>query len=185
MFYNIANSFESMIVSTSNTTSFLSGEYKDEFSKYFYEDFTKLINVYTYYLPNPSLLYLFSNGFKPVIFNIFEKLRFVWIDNYKDLENTINDKRFCDIDFLLLYVVRPWYNKIIEILHDKSSNYLNGAKIVQISLFIIILIFLIFSYFIIWKSYEESLSILLQRSFDLIKLIPEEIKYVIVSKLNE
>ena len=185
MFYNIANSFESMIVSTSNTTSFLSGEYKDEFSKYFYEDFTKLINVYTYYLPNPSLLYLFSNGFKPVIFNIFEKLRFVWIDNYKDLENTINDKRFCDIDFLLLYVVRPWYNKIIEILHDKSSNYLNEAKVVQISLFIIILIFLIFSYFIIWKSYEESLSILLQRSFDLIKLIPEEIKYVIVSKLNE
>ena len=185
MFYSITNSFESMIVSTSNTTSFLSGAYKDEFSQYLYEDFTKLIVVDTYYLPNENLLLLFNKGFKPVVFNIFEKLRFVWIDSYNDKENTINDKRFCDIDFLLLYVVRPWYNKIIEILHDKSSNYLNGARVVQIALFIVVLVFIIFSYFIVWKSYEESLSILLQRSFDLIKLIPEEIKYMIVSKLNE
>ena len=41
------------------------------------------------------------------------------------------------------------------------------------------------SYFIIWKKYEESLSILLEKSIDLIQLMPEEIKNVIVRKFNE
>ena len=144
-----------------------------------------MIFVNTSYLPNRNLLSLFEKGFKPVVSNIFERLRFFWIKNYKNLENTINDKRWCDIDFLILYVVRPWYNKLIEIMQEESDKFLNGARIIQISLFIVFIVIFIMSYFIIWKSYEEHLSNLLERSFDLIKLIPEEIKYLIVSKLNE
>ena len=185
MFYNITESFESMIISTSETTSFLSGTYKKNFAKYLYEDFSGMIFVNTSYLPNRNLLSLFEKGFKPVVSNIFERLRFFWIKNYKNLENTINDKRWCDIDFLILYVVRPWYNKLIEIMQEESDKFLNGARIVQISLFIVFIVIFIMSYFIIWKTYEERLSNLLERSFDLIKLIPEEIKYLIVSKLNE
>ena len=185
MFYNITESFESMIISTSETTSFLSGTYKKNFAKYLYEDFSGMIFVNTSYLPNRNLLSLFEKGFKPVVSNIFERLRFFWIKNYKNLENTINDKRWCDIDFLILYVVRPWYNKLIEIMQEESDKFLNGARIIQISLFIVFIVIFIMSYFIIWKSYEERLSNLLERSFDLIKLIPEEIKYLIVSKLNE
>ena len=70
-------------------------------------------------------------------------------------------------------------------MQEESDKFLNGARIIQISLFIIFIVIFIMSYFIIWKSYEERLSNLLERSFDLIKLIPEEIKYLIVSKLNE
>ena len=74
---------------------------------------------------------------------------------------------------------------MIEILNDEVNKFLDDARIIQISLFIVVIIILILSYFILWKSYEESLSVSLDRSFDLIKLIPEEIKLIIVSKLNE
>ena len=174
-----------MIISTSNTTSFLRKSYKDEFSKYLNEDFLKVINMDALHIPNQKLLTLFNQGFKPVFFNIIEKLRFVWIQEYMDKENILNDRRFSDIDFLLKYILMPWYEKVIELLNKESDDYLNGTKIVQISLFIVVLVIFIFSYFIIWKSYEQSLSLILQKSFDLIKLIPEEIKYIIVTKLNE
>ena len=185
MFYEITSSFESMIISTSTTTSFLSGKYKDKFGLYLYQDFSEMVYVNTSYLPNPKLLYLIDKGFKPCVFNILEKLRFVWIEYYQGKPNTINDKRWCDIDFLVLYVIRPWYIEILELMHGESDLFLNGVNVVQISAFIVVVVIFLLSYFIVWKSYEESLELLLQRSFDLIKLIPEEIKYLIVTKLNE
>ena len=184
-FYNLSHSFDEMIIATSNTKSFLKLKYKDNFAKYVYQDFSEMIKVNTTYVPNESLLKLFEKGFKPVVFNVFERLRFFWIKAFLEEQNSIQDRRWCDIDFLLLYVIRPWYDKLIEIMHEESNHFLNGARVVQISLFIVVLVVFILCYFIIWKSYEENLNILLQRSFDLIKLIPEEIKYIIVSKLNE
>ena len=69
---------------------------------------------------------------------------------------------------------------------DKSAiHFINNSKLVQISVYIAVIAIVILAYCIIWKSYEEKLSLLLKRSFDLINLIPEEIKYIIVSKLNE
>ena len=184
-FYNLSHSFDEMIIATSNTKSFLKLKYKDNFAKYVYQDFSEMIKVNTTYVPNESLLKLFEKGFKPVVFNVFERLRFFWIKAFLEEQNSIQNRRWCDIDFLLLYVIRPWYDKLIEIMHEESNHFLNGARVVQISLFIVVLVVFILCYFIIWKSYEENLNILLQRSFDLIKLIPEEIKYIIVSKLNE
>ena len=184
-FYNLSHSFDEMIIATSNTKSFLKLKYKDNFAKYVHQDFSEMIEVNTTYVPNESLLKLFRKGFKPVVFNVFERLRFFWIKAFLEEQNSIQDRRWCDIDFLLLYVIRPWYNKLIEIMHEESNHFLNGARVVQISSFIVVLVVFILCYFIIWKSYEENLNILLQRSFDLIKLIPEEIKYIIVSKLNE
>ena len=184
-FYNLSHSFDEMIIATSDTKSFLKLKYKDNFAKYVYQDFSEMIKVNTTYVPNESLLKLFEKGFKPVVFNVFERLRFFWIKAFLEEQNSIQNRRWCDIDFLLLYVIRPWYDKLIEIMHEESNHFLNGARVVQISLFIVVLVVFILCYFIIWKSYEENLNILLQRSFDLIKLIPEEIKYIIVSKLNE
>ena len=136
-------------------------------------------------MPNLSLLNLLSGGLIPVVSNFFEKIRFLWVDCYSNRPNTINDLKWCDISYLILYIVRPWFNKMIGTLNDEANYFLNEAKIIQISLFIVVIMVLILSYFILWKSYEESLSVTLERSFDLIKLIPEEIKHIIVSKLNE
>ena len=84
---------------------------------------------------------------------------------------------------VLAIVHRP--DRMIEILNGEANRFLNKVKVIQISLFIVVIAILILSYFILWKSYEESLALLLEKSFELIKLIPEEIKYIIVSKLNE
>ena len=184
-FYNITNSFEEMIIKTSNTNAFLKNKYLDTFSLFLYHNFSKEVFIDTEYMPNLNLLGLLDTGFILVVNNIFEKLRFVWVECYENKPNTINDLRWCDIDYLVLYIVKPWYKKIIEIMHKDADDFLNGARVVQISLFIVVIVIFILSYFIFWKSYEESLTILLYRSFDLIKLIPEEIKYIIVSKLNE
>ena len=185
MFYNISTNFEEMIIKTFETTSFLKEDYNETFSIYLYKNFSDKFPISTVYMPNVKLLNLLDKGFKPIVFNIFEKLRFAWVQCYADKDNVINDLKWCDISFLMLYVLKPWYNTIIDILHNEANRFLNGARIVQISLLIIVLIFFILSYFIIWKSYEESLILSLEKSFDLIKLIPEEIKYIIVSKLNE
>ena len=185
LFYSLTDSFDPMIISTSNISSFLSKSYKEQFNKYFYENFNNLLDVDISNAPNPSITILINKGLKPVVLHIYEILRFVLINSYKNGENSLNDNKFGEIDFLLLFVIRPWYNKVIGILNEESNNYLDDVKIVHISLFIVIIAVFIFSYFIAWKSYEQSLSLMLQKSFDLIKLIPEEIKYIIVTKLND
>ena len=185
MFFNLSQSFDEMVIATSNTKSFLKLKYKDNFAKYVYYDFSEMVKINNTYIPNVNLLKLLQKGFKSVMFNVFERLRFFWIKAFLGEKNSIQNRRWCDIDFLLLYVIRPWFDKLVEIMHEESNHFLNSARVVQISLFIVVLVIFILSYFIIWKSYEENLAILLQRSFDLIKLIPEEIKYIIVSKLSE
>ena len=185
-FYNLTDAFESMVISTSKTKSFLKNSYKDTFSSYIYHNFNnKMFDLNTTLIPNQNIMTLLENGFRAVSFNIFEKLRFFWIQNYKNVTDILNDKKWVDLDYLLLNVVRPWYNKLFYILNEEEESFLDQAKLVQIAVFIIVIAIVILCYLIIWKSYEESLSILLQRSFDLINLIPEEIKYLIVSKLNE
>ena len=185
MFYNISKSFEEMIIRTSETDCFLKGDYKETLTFFLYNNFSDRVFIDTEYMPNLNLLKLLAQGFKPVVFNIYEKLRYVFLLSYSEKSNTINDIRWCDIDYLSLYVVRPWYEEVLDILHNEADQFLNRARVVQISLFIIVIALFILCYFIVWKSYEESLSLLLEKSFDLIKLIPEEIKYIIVSKLNE
>ena len=51
--------------------------------------------------------------------------------------------------------------------------------------FICLIVACILFYTIIWRIYEEKLIVLLKESVDLINLIPQEIKNVIIEKLNE
>ena len=186
-FYNLTKKFENMLISTSKTDSFLKGNYKKTFSQYLYHDFSKMFNLE---LDDKflNLFKLFENGFKPITFNVFEKLKFFWlleVSEKENSENIINNEKWADLDYLIKVVVRPWYNALLNIMDNSVEHFINYSKMVQISVFIVIATIVILAYCIIWKSYEEQLTLLLKRSFDLINLIPEEIKYLIVSKLNE
>ena len=173
-----------MLISTSKTDSFLKNNYKKTFSQYLYHDFSQMINLE---LNDKfvNLFKLFENGFKSISFNVFEKLKFFWLLEVSMKENIINNEKWADLDYLIIFVVRPWYNALINIMNNSVEHFINNSKMVQISVFIVIATMVILAYCIIWKSYEEQLTLLLKRSFDLINLIPEEIKYLIVSKLNE
>ena len=89
------------------------------------------------------------------------------------------------LDNLLLYIVRPWYNNINNLLDSSLYSYANGNKIEYIVDFIIVIIIISLYYWIVWKRYEFEFIDSIKKSFDLINLIPEEIKNIIVSKLNE
>jgi hypothetical protein len=59
------------------------------------------------------------------------------------------------------------------------------VHLVNVSIFIVLIVSIIVIYFLIWKSFEDNLRELLKTSVDLINLIPESIKYIIVQRINE
>ena len=183
-FYNITKKFENMVISTSKTNSFLENNYKKIFSKYLYDNFSDMFTL-EYQPNNSNILGLIENGFKPISLNVFEKLRFFWLQESQNQSDIINNNKWTDLDYLLTFIVRPWYDNLNKIMINTFEHFINNSKLVQITMFIVIIVLVVLAYCIIWKSYEEKLSLLLKRSFDLINLIPEEIKYLIVTKLNE
>ena len=68
---------------------------------------------------------------------------------------------------------------------ESFNEYKSDSNLVYIVVFICLIFLIIFYYLIIWKLIEQKLGIILKNSIDLINLIPQEIKNIIVEKLNE
>ena len=193
-FLNISDQIEIAIKETSKTKSFLQGPFKDKFRLYFYKNYTELIKNDMKFRPS---LYNDTNleeGFNIINYKIFNIIRFLsvkyFLDEERDINNgniskLINNKMWVQLDNLLLYIVRPWYNNINNLLDSSFYSYANGNKIEYIVDFIIVIIIISLYYWIVWKRYEFEFIDSIKKSFDLINLIPEEIKNIIVSKLNE
>ena len=193
-FTNISDQLEIAIKETSKTKSFLEGSFKSNFRLYFYSNYTELIkndsNVrYSLYNDTNS-----EEGFNIITYKIFNIIRFLsvkyFIDDKRDINNgnisqLINNKMWVQLDSLLLYIVRPWYRNINNLLDNSYYSYVVGKLIEYIVSFIVIIIIISLYYWIVWKRYEFEFIDSIKKSFDLINLIPEEIKTIIVSKLNE
>ena len=82
-------------------------------------------------------------------------------------------------------MIRPWYNNLLSVINKEFDDYIKRCRLINVSTFIVVLGCVILLYCLVWKSYEENLKDLLKTSVDLINLLPEEIKYNIVQKLNE
>jgi hypothetical protein len=74
---------------------------------------------------------------------------------------------------------------MITILMDGFTSFIDQTNLVILSTYIVLIVTILIVYFLIWKSFEENLKELLKTSVDLINLIPESIKYIIVQKINE
>ena len=193
-FLNISDQFEISLKEISKTKSFLKDSFKDRFRLYFYDNFTELIKND---IDARASLYSDKNSeerFNMVIYRLFDIIRFLtikyFIDDKRDINNgnisqLINDKSWVQLDSILLFVVRPWYHNIINLLDQSFYSYVNGQQIQYIAYFIIVIIIISLYYWIVWKRYEFEFIDSIKKSFDLINLIPEEIKNIIVSKLNE
>ena len=129
-----------------------------------------------------------ENGFKSVIARYFELIRYICI-TYINPETRIpelwNSPEFKEINSIAKNVIRPWYKTVITLMNKEFEDFISQIKLVNVSTFIVLLCSVILLYCLVWKSYEENLKQLLKTSVDLINLIPEEIKYQIVTKLNE
>ena len=199
-FYNKSNSFEETILSTSKSNSFLDNNYRDKFYEYLYHDYDKLVkdNI------NATLIEK-NNKFNPILNRLFENLKYISLKylNYgykekrEEFKKThseatygypselIGDKIWMEINELTTIYIRYWFKNILELMMENLNIYINKMRLIHITIFIILVFIIIFAYCIIWKNYEHKLKIMLKRSFNLINLIPEEIKYMIVTKLNE
>ena len=195
--------FGETIISSSNMVSFFKKKYEQSFIKYFYNNYNELIkeenknNLFNDLLFNLSNNYSnyykkTENGFLQTTFDIFEIIRFITIEyfindtrNKNNISDLIYDKRWFDLNEILIYLVRPWYNNMIELLDLSLYDLMERNKVLYLAIYFIFIILISFYYWIIWKSYEENFINLIKKSFDLINLIPEEIKNIIVLKLNE
>ena len=86
---------------------------------------------------------------------------------------------------LLEGIVREWYKNIDDLLSSYYNDYIDTKLNSYIFLFIVLIIVISLYYWIAWKKYEGEFIDSIQKSFDLINLIPEEIKNIIINKLNE
>jgi len=193
-FLNMTYQFEETLISTSKTTSFLKREYKDIFKKYIYSDFKEFIEINNYnkdiILNNSKNL---ENGFKEISFEIYEILKYIsfqyFMNSTRNEDNYISDlvyiKSWSNIDEMLTGLVKPFYTKLIEVMNSYYYSFVENIKVLYISFYIIFVTLLSLFYWILWKKYEDNFLDLIKKSFDLINLIPEEIKNLIVIKLNE
>ena len=78
-----------------------------------------------------------------------------------------------------------WYRNVLILLKNTCDDYLDKSILIFIVGFIVSIVFAVLYYFVIWRIYEEKLYILLKNSSDLINLIPQEIKKLIIQMLNE
>ena len=183
----ISDKLEQMIIETSRTTSFLSGDYQIKFREYLNSDFTEIISK-----KDDSYKVKYTEGLKKNIMRLYDVLKYIslrrldYSSTDEDLNKTLlNETEWVELNDLTENIIRPWFIGLVETLNTKFEDFYDGTRLVQISVFISLLVVIILVYFIIWRNYEESLKSLLKISFDLINLIPEEIKYLIVLKINE
>ena len=193
-FLNMTYEFEETLISTSKSNSYLKRKYKDLFKKYIYSDFKEFIEINNYnkdiILNNTKSL---ENGFKEISFEMYENLRYIsfqyFINNTRNKDNNISDlifdKSWSKLDVMLPGLIKPLYTKLIEVMNSYYYSYVENIKVAYLSIYIIFVILLSLFYWILWKKYEDNFIDLIKKSFDLINLIPEEIKNLIVLKLNE
>ena len=182
---SISDKFEEMIIETSRTDSFLSGDYKEKFSSYINEDFNEIINN-----PVKEDEQNYREGLKKNILRQYDIIRYISLRRINSEEEEtpnllLNEEEWKELNHLVENIIRPWFIGIVNTLNKEFKKYYDEAQLVHIAVYISLLVVIILLYCIVWRSYEESLKVLLKISFDLINLIPEEIKYLIVTKLNE
>ena len=193
-FINITDQLEDTIKETSKTKSFLKNDYRNLFEKYMYNNFSEIL-IKSLFINEQDAYNKAKYGFKSIYFEIIEILRTLISNYFKEIEfnqsiiNTtselLKDQNWFIINDLILNFLRPWYGFINAsmnssyylIVFDKYTKYI-------ISFLISLLIISIY-YLIIWKRYKNEFIKSIYKSFDLINLMPEEIKNIIVNKLNE
>jgi len=197
-FINISDNFEQSILYVSKTKTFLKGEYLKKYLQYLQRDFSELIDEGIIARTPDSAKDNYKNGIKPIETKIFEIIRFLFIRYCNNLENNIeditsdemskilnDDFNLFNLNFILENIVRPWYVGTLKLMLLSFNDFQSSSKFIYIILFICLMVLVILYYCIIWKSYEKKMGILLKKSANLINLIPQEIKNLIIEKLNE
>ena len=198
-FLDMTKEFDQALKETSKTNSFLKDDYKKLFKRYIYENFTEIMlkdieQNYDLYKTFLKTIVDIEIGFKYISMEIYENLRILminYLDNnrrneaLKNASELLNDSNWILVDLMVNYLAKPWYKNIIELIEAKYYLYIDKLKSTYITVFVIIISLITLNFWLIWKRFEDRYIDLIRKSFELINLIPEEIKNIIVNKLNE
>ena len=194
---NITIKFRESIIYNTNSGKFLSGKNLEKYVRYLNGNFQDLLvedisKVYNYRIEN-----YIKFGIKPIETRIYEMIRY-YILKYCASDEIMNkeydgishilklmDFKFIELTSIVSLVIRNWYNGVSNLLIESFDDFQSKSKFIYSILFICFIIILILYYSIIWKTNEEKLNGLLKESAALINLIPQEIKNIIIEKLNE
>ena len=181
---NLSDTIESLIKTTYSKMKYLNKDYTDYFYKSINEDITS-VNKGGYSETDfyGTMLY----GFKTLVLRYFELIRYPGLEHFMSNsdKNFTNDKDYAEAGALLKDVIRPWYLILKTKLNDYYNKYCDNIELIVTALFIVFLFVLIVVYLLVWKTIEDKLEVYLKSSIDLINLIPEEIKFQMIIKLNE
>ena len=189
-FLSLSPYIEMTMKELSKTDCFLNARFKKIFIKNYYDDFSEIVNKQQ---DANYKLYSYA-GFKSIDLELLENIRFLYINYFIDpqrnqtnsnVSELINNPRWLRIDVILFKYLEPWYDAILKILDDTYINYAYNKKYATLYAFLIMIIGIFIFYWIFWKRYESQFIYSIEKSFDLINLIPEEIKNIIANKLNE
>ena len=195
-FSTLSNKFQNLIVYTSKTDSFLKGEYLNKFKLYLSGDISDLLDQNFLKKNIAFIKNTIQKGLKISNLRLFENIRYMIITYCISDEiihptsnisyiNKESGFRLYEVNSAIRNIVRYWYNGILDLMIKTFNDYQKKSSMFFIIFFICLIVICIIFYTIIWRIYEEKLIVLLKESADLINLIPQEIKNVIIEKLNE
>ena len=78
-----------------------------------------------------------------------------------------------------------WFDHIENLMKEVYENYMREAKVVHTIIFVVLQCFLLLYYVIIWRKKFIEIKTVIQKNQEFINLIPEEIKYIMIDKINE
>ena len=191
-FFVMSDEFENSIFYTSITESFLSGEYLKKYRKYLLGNYEDLLDREFLKNYGQLLTNIIGHGIKPIVTRIFEAMRYftvIFFQGKLDLENHLLFLKYgftlYEINILTESLIRKWFDGVINLMINSFYDYMDQGKLSYIITSTVLLVFFILYYLIVWRIYEEKLKSLFKKSVDLINLIPQEIKILIIEKLNE
>ena len=193
-FMDMSGRFEELFIYSSKTKSFLSDEDYEKYRQYLYRDISELLEKEFYQRNSQKYKITFEKGIVLCEYKLFENIRSMLIKysiNPKNDEDNIasileeNDSTLHMINISVQKLIRYWYNNVINKMIEALYHYQNSSQMFYIIFFICLIIIDTLAYSFLWRYYEQKLYLLLKRSIDLINLIPQEIKNIIIEKLNE
>ena len=197
-FLNLTDKFEDSILFITKTNSFLSGDFLQKYKQYFLGNFTELLDKDIIDSYKDIITRYLAYGLMPVETEVFEIIRYYTI-NYCNISKNCfefsnneisdilleNDIKVLKINFLNQAISRNWYAGVIKLLVETFHDYQNKTNLIYIIFFFCLIVEVVIYYCIIWKMNEQKLNFLLKGSVELINLIPQEIKIIIIEKINE
>jgi len=194
---HVTSKFRESIIYNTNAGKFLNSKALEKYVRFLNGNFKDLLDPEVYARSKNRLDNYIRYGIKPLQTRVYEMIRYYILKfcNSDELSNVdydgishilkLFDFKFIELTTIINSVVRVWYRGVSNLLEESFYEFQNKSKFIYTILFICCIIILILYYSIIWKTNEEKLNGLLKESAALINLIPQEIKNIIIEKLNE